>query len=167
MLTDPQSERRVHHRLSLISTPGRRSCSARSPRRGIHAAPNTSSNIFAESVSKDGGRGSYPGLLEIANGAHGPRSKVVRDALLLDEGSRSDTYRTIWIGDDDVNVGHEATVSGRRPPTLLPDVHGIPGDEGSKLIVNGFIEPIIKELPMEYAVETNRLIELQMEGSIC
>jgi Fe-S cluster assembly protein SufB len=133
----------------------------------IHAAPNTTSNIFAKSISKDGGRGSYRGLLEIAKGAHGARSKVVCDALLLDEESRSDTYPTIRISEDDVNVGHEATVSKVGDDQLFYLMsHGIPEDEASKLIVNGFIEPITKELPMEYAVEMNRLIELQMEGSI-
>jgi Fe-S cluster assembly protein SufB len=133
----------------------------------IHAAPNTTSNIFAKSISKDGGRGSYRGLLEIAKGAHGARSKVVCDALLLDEHSRSDTYPTIRISEDDVNVGHEATVSKVGEDQLFYLMsHGIPEDEASKLIVNGFIEPITKELPMEYAVEMNRLIELQMEGSI-
>src|SRR6266581_2909905 len=133
----------------------------------IHAAPNTTSNIFAKSISKDGGRGSYRGLLEIAKGAHGARSKVVCDALLLDEHSRSDTYPTIRISEDDVNVAHEATVSKVGEDQLFYLMsHGIPEDEASKLIVNGFIEPITKELPMEYAVEMNRLIELQMEGSI-
>src|SRR5881275_800913 len=133
----------------------------------IHNAPNTTSNIFAKSISKDGGRSSYRGLLEVAKGAHGARSKVVCDALLLDEDSRSDTYPTIRIGEDDVDVGHEATVSkvGEEQLFYLMS-HGIPEDEASKLIVNGFIEPIVKELPMEYAVEMNRLIELQMEGSI-
>src|SRR5215468_3946014 len=133
----------------------------------IHAAPNTTSNIFAKSISKDGGRGSYRGLLEVAKGAHGSKSKVVCDALLLDEHSRSDTYPTIRISEDDVNVGHEATVSKVGEDQLFYLMcHGIPEDEASKLIVNGFIEPITKELPMEYAVEMNRLIELQMEGSI-
>jgi Fe-S cluster assembly protein SufB len=133
----------------------------------IHAAPNTTSNIFAKSISKDGGRGSYRGLLEIAKGAHGSRSKVVCDALLLDEESRSDTYPTIRIDNDDVNVGHEATVSKVGDDQLFYLMsHGISEEEASKLIVNGFIEPITKELPMEYAVEMNRLIELQMEGSI-
>jgi Fe-S cluster assembly protein SufB len=133
----------------------------------IHAAPNTTSNIFAKSISKDGGRSSYRGLLEIAKGAHGARSKVVCDALLLDEESRSDTYPTIRIGEDDVNVGHEATVSKVGEDQLFYlQSRGIPEEEASKLIVNGFIEPITKELPMEYAVEMNRLIELQMEGSI-
>jgi len=133
----------------------------------IHAAPNTTSNIFAKSISKDGGRSSYRGLLEVAKGAHGSRSKVVCDALLLDEESRSDTYPTIRIGEDDVDVGHEATVSKVGEEQLFYlQAHGIDEEEASKLIVNGFIEPIVKELPMEYAVEMNRLIELQMEGSI-
>src|SRR5512143_1032307 len=133
----------------------------------VHAAPNTTSNIFAKSISKDGGRSSYRGLLEVAKGAHGSRSKVVCDALLLDPQSRSDTYPTIRIGEDDVDVGHEATVSKVGEEQLFYlQAHGIPEDEASKLIVNGFIEPITKELPMEYAVEMNRLIELQMEGSI-
>src|SRR6188768_1485193 len=133
----------------------------------VHVAPNTTSNIFAKSISKDGGRGSYRGLLEIARGAHGSKSKVVCDALLLDEHSRSDTYPTIRIGEDDVDVGHEASVSkiGEEQLFYLMS-RGIPEDEAGKLIVNGFIEPIVKELPMEYAVEMNRLIELQMEGSI-
>ncbi len=133
----------------------------------IHAAPNTTSNIFAKSISKDGGRSSYRGLLEVAKGATGSKSTVVCDALLLDEDSRSDTYPTIRISEDDVNVGHEATVSkvGDEQVFYLMS-HGIPEDEAAKMIVNGFIEPIVKELPMEYAVEMNRLIELQMEGSI-
>ncbi|HWH43463.1 MAG TPA: SufD family Fe-S cluster assembly protein [Thermoleophilaceae bacterium] len=133
----------------------------------VHVAPRTTSNIFAKSISKDGGRSSYRGLLEVAKGATGARSKVVCDALLLDEHSRSDTYPTIRIGEDDVDVGHEATVSkiGDEQVYYL-QCHGISEEEASKLIVNGFIEPITKELPMEYAVEMNRLIELQMEGSI-
>src|SRR3954453_1781262 len=133
----------------------------------IHAAPNTTSNIFAKSISKDGGRSSYRGLLEVAKGATGSKSKVVCDALLLDEASRSDTYPTIRIGEDEVDVGHEATVSKVGEEQLFYlQAHGIDEEEASKLIVNGFIEPIVKELPMEYAVEMNRLIELQMEGSI-
>src|SRR6266540_1307820 len=133
----------------------------------IHAAPKTTSSIFSKSISKDKGRTSYRGLLEIAKGASESKSKVVCDALLLDEESRSDTYPTIRIGEDDVDVGHEATVSkvGEEQLFYLMS-HGIPEDEAGKLIVNGFIEPIVKELPMEYAVEMNRLIELQMEGSI-
>jgi Fe-S cluster assembly protein SufB len=133
----------------------------------VHAAPNTTSNIFAKSISKDGGRSSYRGLLEVAKGAAGSKSTVVCDALLLDETSRSDTYPTIRIGNDDVDVGHEASVSKIGEEQLFYLMaRGIPEEEAAKLIVNGFIEPIVKELPMEYAVEMNRLIELQMEGSI-
>ncbi|HEX8053956.1 MAG TPA: Fe-S cluster assembly protein SufB [Thermoleophilaceae bacterium] len=133
----------------------------------VHAAPHTTSNIFAKSISKDGGRSSYRGLLEVAKGATEARSTVVCDALLLDEDSRSDTYPTIRIGEDDVNVGHEASVSKVSEEQLFYlQSHGIPEEDASKMIVNGFIEPIAKELPMEYAVELNRLIELQMEGSI-
>jgi Fe-S cluster assembly protein SufB len=133
----------------------------------VHAAPHTTSNIFAKSISKDGGRSSYRGLLEVAKGATEARSTVVCDALLLDEDSRSDTYPTIRIGEDDVSVGHEASVSKVSEEQLFYlQSHGIPEEDASKMIVNGFIEPIAKELPMEYAVELNRLIELQMEGSI-
>jgi Fe-S cluster assembly protein SufB len=133
----------------------------------IHAAPRTTSSIFSKSISKDKGRTSYRGLLEIAKGASESKSKVVCDALLLDEHSRSDTYPTIRIGEDDVDVGHEATVSkvGEEQIFYLQS-RGLDEEEASKMIVNGFIEPITKELPMEYAVELNRLIELQMEGSI-
>jgi Fe-S cluster assembly protein SufB len=133
----------------------------------VHAAPNTTSNIFAKSISKDGGRGSYRGLLEVAKGATGAKSKVVCDALLLDEHSRSDTYPTIRISENDAEVGHEATVSKIGDDQLFYlQSHGLDEEEAGKLIVNGFVEPITKELPMEYAVEMNRLIELQMEGSI-
>jgi len=133
----------------------------------IHAAPRTSSSIFSKSISKDGGRSTYRGLLEVADGASESRSKVVCDALLLDEDSRSDTYPTIRIGENDADVGHEATVSkiGDEQIFYLQS-HGLDEEEASKMIVNGFIEPVTKELPMEYAVELNRLIELQMEGSI-
>ena len=133
----------------------------------IHAAPRTSSSIFSKSISKDGGRSTYRGLLEVAAGATEARSKVVCDALLLDEDSRSDTYPTIRIDENDADVGHEATVSkiGDEQIFYLQS-HGLDEEEASKMIVNGFIEPVTKELPMEYAVELNRLIELQMEGSI-
>src|SRR5215208_245500 len=133
----------------------------------IHGAPKTTSSVFAKSISKDGGRGTYRGLLEVAKGATEARSKVVCDALLLDEESRSDTYPTIRIDENDANVGHEASVSkiGEEQLFYLQS-HGLDEEEASKMIVNGFIEPIAKELPMEYAVEMNRLIELQMEGSI-
>jgi Fe-S cluster assembly protein SufB len=133
----------------------------------IHAAPRTSSSIFSKSISKDGGRATYRGLMEIADGATESRSKVVCDALLLDEDSRSDTYPTIRIDESDADVGHEATVSKIGDEQLFYlQSRGLDEAEASKMIVNGFIEPVTKELPMEYAVELNRLIELQMEGSI-
>jgi Fe-S cluster assembly protein SufB len=133
----------------------------------IHAAPKTTSSIFAKSISKDGGRSTYRGLLEVAKGAEQARSKVVCDALLLDEDSRSDTYPTIRIDENDADIGHEASVSkvGEEQLFYLQS-RGLDEEEASKMIVNGFIEPVVKELPMEYAVELNRLIELQMEGSI-
>ncbi len=133
----------------------------------IHGAPKTTSSVFSKSISKDGGRSSYRGLLEVGKGATEARSKVVCDALLLDERSRSDTYPTIRIDENDARVGHEASVSKVGEEQLFYlQAHGIDEEEASKMIVNGFIEPITKELPMEYAVEMNRLIELQMEGSI-
>ena len=133
----------------------------------LHAAPRTSSSIFSKSISKDGGRATYRGLMEIADGAKESRSKVVCDALLLDEDSRSDTYPTIRIDESDADVGHEATVSKIGDEQLFYlQSRGLDEEEASKMIVNGFIEPVTKELPMEYAVELNRLIELQMEGSI-
>jgi Fe-S cluster assembly protein SufB len=133
----------------------------------IHGAPDTTSSIFSKSISKDGGRATYRGLLEVGKGASGVKSKVVCDALLLDEHSRSDTYPTIRIDENDANVGHEASVSKVGEDQLFYlQAHGLDEEEASKMIVNGFIEPITKELPMEYAVEMNRLIELQMEGSI-
>ena len=123
--------------------------------------------MFSKSISKDGGRGSFRGLLEVGKGATEARSKVVCDALLLDEHSRSDTYPTIRIDENDANVGHEASVSKVGDEQLFYlQSRGISEEEASKMIVNGFIEPITKELPMEYAVEMNRLIELQMEGAI-
>ena len=132
----------------------------------IHAAPRTTSSIFSKSISKDGGRATYRGLLEVADGATESRSKVVCDALLLDEDSRSDTYPTIRIDENDADVGHEATVSKIGDEQLFYlQSRGLSEEEASKMIVNGFIEPVTKELPMEYAVELNRLIELQMEGS--
>ncbi|UJA19645.1 Fe-S cluster assembly protein SufB [Thermoleophilia bacterium SCSIO 60948] len=133
----------------------------------IHAAPRTTSSIFSKSISKDGGRATYRGLLEVAKGAEQSKSKVVCDALLLDEHSRSDTYPTIRIDENDANIGHEASVSKVGEDQLFYlQSRGLDEEEASKMIVNGFIEPITKELPMEYAVEMNRLIELQMEGSI-
>jgi Fe-S cluster assembly protein SufB len=133
----------------------------------VHAAPKTTSSIFSKSISKDGGRSTYRGLLEVADGASETRSKVVCDALLLDEDSRSDTYPTIRIDENDADIGHEATVSKVGDDMLFYlQSRGLSEEEASKMIVNGFIEPVTKELPMEYAVELNRLIELQREGSI-
>ncbi len=133
----------------------------------VHAAPYTSSKIVSKSISKDGGRASYRGLLRVARGAHHSKSNVVCDALLLDPESRSDTYPYIEIEEDDVSVGHEASVSkiGEEQLFYLMS-RGISEDEAASMIVGGFIEPLVKELPMEYAVEMNRLIQLQMEGSI-
>jgi len=133
----------------------------------VHGAPYTSSKIVSKSISKDGGRASYRGLLKVAKGAHHSKSNVVCDALLLDEASRSDTYPYIEIEEDNVSVGHEASVSkiGEEQLFYLMS-RGIGVDEAAAMIVGGFIEPLVKELPMEYAVEMNRLIQLQMEGSI-
>ncbi len=133
----------------------------------VHAAPDTSSKIVSKSISKNGGRSSYRGLLKVAPGAVHSSSSVVCDALLLDEASRSDTYPYIEIEEDDVKVGHEASVSriGEEQLFYLMS-RGIDEDEAAAMIVGGFIEPLVKELPMEYAVEMNRLIQLQMEGSI-
>ena len=132
----------------------------------IHGAPYTTSSIFAKSISKDGGRGTYRGLLEIAKGATEARSNVVCDALLLDEQSRSDTYPTSHRRERRQRGPRGFGVEDRRGAALLSQDHGLDEEEAAKMIVNGFIEPIIKELPMEYAVEMNRLIQLQMEGSI-
>ena len=133
----------------------------------VHVAPNTSSVITSKSISKDGGRAGYRGLLEVAKGAHGSKSKVVCDALILDADSRSDTYPYIQVDENNVELGHEATVSkiGEEQLYYLMS-RGLNEAEASAMIVSGFIEPITKELPLEYAVEMNRLIQLQMEGSV-
>jgi len=133
----------------------------------VHAAPYTSSRIISKSISKNGGRASYRGLLKVADGAKGSKSNVVCDALILDPISRSDTYPYIEIDEDDVKIGHEASVSkiGEEQLFYLMS-RGLSEAEASTLIVSGFIEPLVKELPMEYAVEMNKLIQLQMEGSV-
>jgi Fe-S cluster assembly protein SufB len=133
----------------------------------VHEAPHTSSRIISKSISKGGGRASYRGLLKVIDGAKGCRSNVVCDALILDPISRSDTYPYIEIEEDDVKVGHEASVSkiGEEQLFYLMS-RGLSEAEASTLIVSGFIEPLVKELPMEYAVEMNKLIQLQMEGSV-
>lgn len=132
-----------------------------------HLAPNTTSQIISKSISKDGGRASYRGLLKIADGAENCKSNVVCDALLLDEDSRSDTYPTIEIEAERVTMGHEASVSKIGEDQLFYLMsRGLSEDEANALIVNGFLEPLVKELPMEYALEMNRLIQIQLEGSI-
>jgi Fe-S cluster assembly protein SufB len=133
----------------------------------VHFAPNTSSKITSKSISKGGGRASYRGLLKVYKGAKGVKSNVVCDALLLDPQSRSDTYPYIEIDEDDVTIGHEASVSkvGEEQLFYLMS-RGLSEEEATTMVVSGFIEPLVKELPMEYAVEMNRLIALQMEGSI-
>jgi Fe-S cluster assembly protein SufB len=135
--------------------------------KAIHVAPYTTSKITSKSISMAGGRASYRGLLQVHAGAHGSKSNVVCDALLLDENSRSDTYPYIEIDEDDVSVGHEASVSKVGEDQLFYlQSRGLSEEEATGLVVSGFIEPLVKELPMEYAVEMNRLIQLQMEGSI-
>lgn len=133
----------------------------------VHGAPNTSSVITSKSISKGGGRASYRGLVKVYKGAYGSRSNVVCDALLIDDKSRSDTYPVIEIDEDDVTIGHEASVSkvGEEQLFYLMS-RGIPEDQAAGLVVAGFIEPLVKELPMEYAIELNRLVQLQMEGSV-
>jgi Fe-S cluster assembly protein SufB len=132
-----------------------------------HLAPNTTSQIISKSISKDGGRASYRGLLKIVEGADNARSNVVCDALLLDDRSRSDTYPTIECDARRVTMGHEASVSRVGEDQLFYAMsRGMSEDEANAMIVNGFIEPLVKELPMEYALELNRLIQIQLEGSI-
>ncbi|MBB0990739.1 iron-regulated ABC transporter membrane component SufB [Dietzia kunjamensis] len=133
----------------------------------LHLAPNTSSNIVSKSVARGGGRSAYRGLVQINAGAKGSKSNVECDALLVDNISRSDTYPYIDIREDDVTLGHEATVSKVSQDQLFYLMsRGLAEDEAMAMIVRGFVEPIAKELPMEYALELNRLIELQMEGSV-
>ncbi|WP_425399128.1 Fe-S cluster assembly protein SufB [Aeoliella sp.] len=133
----------------------------------VHCAPNTSGRIISKSISKNGGRSSYRGLCKVEDGAVGSKSNVVCDALILDPDSRSDTYPYIEVEEQDVQIEHEASVSriGEEQLFYLMS-RGLTEAEASSMIVSGFIEPLIKELPMEYAVEMNRLIELQMEGSV-
>ena len=135
--------------------------------KAVHVAPNTTSKIVSKSISKDGGRAGYRGLVKVAKGAVGCRSTVNCDALILDDSSRSDTYPTMEIEEDQVSIGHEATVSKIGDEQLFSlTSRGVPKDEAAAMIVAGFIEPVVKELPMEYAVEMNRLIQLEMEGSV-
>ena len=133
----------------------------------IHFVSNTSSKITSKSISKGAGRSSYRGLVKVAEGRTGIRSNVVCDALLLDPESRSDTYPYMDIRSDDVSIGHEATVSKIDEEQLFYlQSRGLSLEDAMTMVVSGFIEPLVKELPMEYAVEMNRLIQLQMVGSV-
>jgi Fe-S cluster assembly protein SufB len=133
----------------------------------VHCAPHTSSRIVSKSISKNGGRASYRGLCKVMPGAKKSKSNVVCDALILDPQSRSDTYPYLEIEEQDVLIGHEASVSRIDEEQLFYLAsRGLSEAEASTMIVSGFIEPLVKELPMEYALEMNRLIELQMEGTV-
>ena len=133
----------------------------------IHAATNTSSSIISKSISKGHGRSSYRGLVQINDGATGAKSNVECDALLLDETAKTDTYPYIEIEEKSAHVGHEATVSKLSDEQIFYLMsRGLAEDEAKALIIRGFLEPVAKELPLEYAVELNRLIELEMEGSV-
>ncbi len=133
----------------------------------VHKAPHTTSNVVSKSISKGTGRATYRGLLEVASEAHHCKANVKCDALLLDEDARSDTYPTINVANNSTTIQHEATVSKVGEDQLFYLMsRGISENEATSMVVNGFIEPITKEIPLEYAIELNRLIELQMEGSI-
>lgn len=135
--------------------------------KAIHLAPETSSSVVSKSISKDGGRTSYRGMLKVIKGASGVKANVRCDALILDGNSRSDTYPTMQIDEEDVNIGHEATVSKVGEDQLFYLMsRGLSENDATSLIVNGFIEPIVKELPLEYALELNRLIQLEMVGAV-
>jgi Fe-S cluster assembly protein SufB len=133
----------------------------------VHVAPHTTSKVTSKSISRGTGRASYRGLLKVYKGAYDVKSSVVCDALLLDENARSDTYPYIEVDEDDVTIGHEASVSkvGEEQLFYLMS-RGLSKEEATTMVVSGFIEPLVKELPMEYAIEMNRLIQLQMEGSV-
>ncbi|MGI8493112.1 MAG: Fe-S cluster assembly protein SufB [Acidimicrobiales bacterium] len=133
----------------------------------VHVAPETTSTIISKSISKDAGRTSYRGLVKFEEGARKSKSFVRCDALILDEASRSDTYPYIEVGEQDAQVGHEATVSKVGEDQLFYLMsRGLSEQQAMSMIVNGFIEPVTRTLPMEYAVELSRLSELQMEGSV-
>ena len=133
----------------------------------VHMAPYTSSHIVSKSISRNGGRSAYRGLVKIMPNAHHSKSNVLCDALLIDEISRSDTYPYVDVRNDEVEMGHEATVSKVSADRLFYLMQrGLTETEAMATIVRGFVEPIARELPMEYALELNRLIELQMENSV-
>jgi len=133
----------------------------------LHLAPNTSSKITSKSISKGGGRSSFRGLLRVKKGAANSKANVVCDALILDAQSRSDTYPNIDAAENRVAIGHEASVSKVSEEQLFYlKSRGLSDEDATTMVVSGFIEPLVKELPMEYAVEMNRLIQLQMEGTV-
>ncbi len=135
--------------------------------KAIHLAPDTTSIITSKSISKGNGWSGFRGLVRVAHGAERAQSKIVCDALLLDHDSRSDTYPYIDVNEDDVQVEHEATVSKISEDQLFYLMsRGLSEAQASAIIINGFLEPFVKELPMEYAVELNRLIQLQMESAV-
>lgn len=150
--------------IAMASTPGQIQDSGG---KAIHLAPNTSSRIISKSISSKGGRASYRGKVKVIEGAENCKSYVQCDALILDDSSRSDTYPFIDINEDNVEIGHEATVSKIGDDQLFYLMsRGLDSNTARTMIVNGFIEPFVKQLPMEFAVEMNRLIELEMEGSV-
>jgi Fe-S cluster assembly protein SufB len=133
----------------------------------IHKAKNTASTILSKSISKGSGRSSFRGLVKVAKGATGVKSSVKCDALMLDEQSRSDTYPTMEIGEEEVAIAHEATVGKISDEELFYlQSRGLSEADATAMIVQGFISPFVKELPMEYAIEMNRLIALEMEGAV-
>ncbi|HEX8002809.1 MAG TPA: Fe-S cluster assembly protein SufB [Mycobacteriales bacterium] len=133
----------------------------------VHAAPHTSSTIVSKSVARGGGRTSYRGLVQVQEGAVGAKATVKCDALLVDTVSRSDTYPYVDVREDDSSIGHEASVSKVGEDQLFYLMsRGLSENEAMAMVVRGFVEPIARELPMEYALELNRLIELQMEGAV-
>jgi Fe-S cluster assembly protein SufB len=135
--------------------------------KAVHLAPNTTSLITSKSICKDGGKTSYRGLLRVNKNCYGVKSTVKCDALVLDDHSISDTYPTMQINEQDVTIGHEASVGKLGEEQLFYLMsRGLSGDQAAAMIVQGFVEPILKELPMEYSVEMNRLIQMDMEGSV-
>ena len=158
---------RAHGEVLSIAYAGNKNQHQDAGAKMFHIAPNTSSLIVSKSVSVHGGRTSYRGMVNVTPSAKNAKSRVECDALILDSESRSDTYPTMKINESSANIEHEATVSkiGEEKLFYLMS-RGLTEAEAMSLIVSGFIEPIVKELPMEYAVELNRLIELEMEGSV-
>ncbi len=135
--------------------------------KAVHLAPNTRSRIVSKSVSKDGGRATYRGTVRVAEGATNVTASVRCDALLLDDHSRSDTYPYIDIAEDDTTMSHEATVGKVSTDQIFYLMsRGLTENEATNMVVQGFLEVFTKELPMEYAIEFNRLVKLEMEGSL-